>query len=77
MAKVVIRQNREFLSGSRNERNAGMVYETTAGRNKNPFLLSFLTAFLRGSGAMIEEAILFGCGYAALEMLRTAGRKVR
>ena len=54
-----------------------MVYETTAGRNKNPFLLSFLTAFLRGSGAMIEEAILFGCGYAALEMLRTEGRKVR
>ncbi len=43
-----------------------MVYETTAGRNKNPFLLSFLAAFLRGSGAMVVEAILFGCGNAAL-----------
>ncbi len=42
-----------------------MVYETTAGRNTNPFLLSFLTAFLKGSDAMVVEAILFDCGYAA------------
>ena len=65
MAKVVIRQDREFLSGSQEERNAGMTYETTAGRYKNPFLLSSLPAFLRSSGAMVVEAILFGCCYAA------------
>ncbi len=67
MVKVVIRHNRESLLGSQEERNAGMAYETTtAGRHKNPFLLSVLPAFLRGSGAMVVEAILFGCGYAAL-----------
>ena len=43
-----------------------MVNETTAGLNINPFMLSFLPAFLSGSGAMVVEAILFGCGYAAL-----------
>ncbi len=37
-----------------------------SGRYKNPFLLSYLPAFLRGSGAIVVEAILFGCGYAAL-----------
>ena len=35
-------------------------------RNKNPFSLSSLPAFLRGSGAMVVKATLFGCGYAAL-----------
>ena len=63
--KVVIEQDRKFLSGSQEERNAGMTYETTAGRYKNPFLLSSLPAFLRSSGAMVVEAILFGCCYAA------------
>ena len=44
-----------------------MAYEiTAAGRYENPFLLSSLPAFLRGSGAMVVEAGLFGCGYAAL-----------
>ncbi len=63
----MIGQDRESLSGSQEKRNAGMAYETTAaGRHKNPFLLSSLPAFLRGSGAMVVEAILFGCGYAAL-----------
>ncbi len=31
----------------------------------NPFLLSSLPAFLRGSGGMVVDDILFGCGYAA------------
>ncbi len=43
-----------------------MTYESSAGRYENPFLLSSLPAFLRGSIAMVVEAILFGCGYAAL-----------
>ncbi len=43
-----------------------MTYEATAGRYKNSFLLSFLPAFLRGSAAMVVDAILFGCGYAEL-----------
>ncbi len=43
-----------------------MAYETTASRNKNPFLPSFLPEFLRGSGAIVAEAPLFGCGYTAL-----------
>ncbi len=43
-----------------------MTYETTAGRYENPFLLSSLPTFLRGSGGMVVDAILFGCGYAAL-----------
>ncbi len=30
------------------------------------FLVSLLPAFLRGSGAIVDEAGLFGCGYAAL-----------
>ncbi len=68
MAKVVIGQDREFLSGSPEERNAGMTYETTAGRYNNPFLLSSLPAFVRGSVAMVVEAILFGYGYAASGM---------
>ncbi len=66
MAKVGIGRNREFLSGSREERNSGMTNNPTAGRYKNPFLLSSLPAFLRGSGAMVVKAALFGCGYAAL-----------
>ncbi len=67
MARPVTGHNHEFLSGSHEWRNAGMAYETTAGRHKKPFLLSYLPAFLRGLGAMIVEVILFGCGYAALE----------
>ncbi len=44
-----------------------MAYEiTAAGRYENPFLLSSLPAFLRGSGAMVVDPILFGCGHAAL-----------
>ena len=66
-ARPVIGHNLEFLSGSQEERNAGMAYETTAaGRHKNPFLLSSLPAFLRGSGETIVKATLFGCGHAAL-----------
>ncbi len=42
-----------------------MIYEATADRHKNLFLLSSLPAFLRGSVAMVVEAILFGYGYAA------------
>ena len=45
-----------------------MTYETTAGRYNNPFLLSSLPAFVRGSVAMVVEAILFGYGYAASGM---------
>ncbi len=43
-----------------------MTCETAAGRYENPFLLSSLPAFLRGSVAMVVKDILFGCGYAAL-----------
>ena len=70
MAKVVVMQKCEFISG--NLRNAGMVYGITTGRYQNPFLLSSLPAFLRGSGAMVVEAILFGCGYAVLRHIRHA-----
>ena len=67
MARPVIGHTREFLSGSQEERNAGTAYETTAaGQHKNPFLLSSLPEFLRGSGAMVVKAGLIGCGYAAL-----------
>ncbi len=45
--------------------------ETTVGENKNHFLLSFLHAFLRGSGAKVVEAILFGSGCAGLRIVHT------
>ncbi len=54
-----------------------MTYETTAGWNKIPFLLSSLPVFLRGSEAMVVEAILFDCGYAALGMEKKTNEESR
>ncbi len=53
MAKIVRGQDREFLSGSQEERNAGIVYGTTTGRYKSQFLHSSLPRFLRSPASLV------------------------
>ena len=63
MAKIVRGQDCEFLLGSQEERNAGIVYGTTTDRYQGPFLHPSLP---EKSGVAIGAASVFGSGYDRL-----------
>ncbi len=66
MAKVVIRQNREFLAGRKEWLMNPLLFEIyiPCRHTRLPFLHSSLPDFLRGLESLCDAASVFGSGSA-------------